>query len=132
MRVIRRQLVALVFAVLASQAAGMAVTPVALFTSGGASAAGNEIIACTCPDGGMGKECPMHKHQTSVPSRDTPRCVSCHDNTDAALTTLVGATGLLVERQHAEVPDGISDRLIPLSTRPLDVVRPLLSPPPRS
>ena len=129
---VRRRLVAMVVAVLASQAAGIAAAPLAFFEDRAAASTASEPIACTCPGGGMGKECPMHKHRPPASSPDTPRYVSCHSSTEIALTTLVGVTGLLAEGQQTEVPDGVSEAVVAASTEPLNLIRPPVSPPPRS
>lgn len=132
MHSIRRRLIALVLVMLAGQLAGMAATPTVLCQMGGAAtSASDDEIACTCPRGPNG-ECPMHTHKKPASSsRETRWCAGCQDNEDAVLTTLIGFAGVIVPRQHPVVPEGVSASVGALVERPLNLLRPPVSPPPR-
>jgi hypothetical protein len=129
---IRRRLIALVFAVMAGQVARIAATPVVLCEMGGAvTSASADEFACTCTLG-PNAECPIHKHKKPAPvSGETRWCTGCSDSPGAALTTLIGVAGELVLRQQPVAPEGLSESLRVLVERPLNFGRPPVSPPPR-
>ena len=131
MRTLRGRLFALTLIVVIGQLAGTVAASTALLGSVSPSNRSSEGTVCTCPHAADG-ECPMHKHRPPASSPDTPRYVSCHSSTEIALTTLVGVTGLLAEGQQTEVPDGVSEAVVAASTEPLNLIRPPVSPPPRS
>jgi len=123
----------LVFAVLAGQVAGIAATPVVLCEMGGAvTPASADEIACTCTHG-PNAECPMHKHKKPAPvSGETRWCTGCSDTPAAVLTTLMGVFGEIVLRHQPIAPERLSESLSILVERPLNLVRPPVSPPPRA
>lgn len=118
---------------MACQMAGIAATPLVLgqMDSTTTSAVTDEG-RCTCAHG-KNAECPMHK-QTKPASapRGTQWCSGSHDTQEGVLTTLVGFAGTLVQRHQPAAPEGVSASLGALLERPLDIVRPPVSPPPRN
>jgi len=130
-RLIRRRLIVLVLAVIAGHVAGIAATPAVLCQMGGAAAARADEIVCTCIHG-SNAECPMHKHKKAAPmSSETRWCTGCSDAPAAVLTTLMGVSGEIVGRDQPVAPEAVSESLSILVERPLNLVRPPVSPPPR-
>ncbi|MES1256123.1 MAG: hypothetical protein ABUS56_10975 [Acidobacteriota bacterium] len=132
MRSLRHRLVALVFAVVACQVAGIAGTPVALGTMLVTDSTGGDEVACTCTHG-PNAECPMHEHKKPAPpSRDTRWCTGCHDAADMVLTPIVGFVAPLVDRQGVDAPVGVAASVTAAVDFSLDLARPPASPPPRT
>jgi hypothetical protein len=129
---IRRRLIVLVLAVMACQLIGFAAAPIAVCQMGSPATSTVSVeVTCECPRDSTA-ECPMHPHQKPAPSRrETRWCAGCQDSQELVLMTLIGVAGAIVQCRHPGAPEGVSESLAALFERPLDVVRPPFSPPPR-
>ena len=140
MRFVRLRLLALALVVVTGQLASTVAASVVLCQSraatGGAAA---DNVVCTCAHGPM-SECPMHKghgthgtpgaHEPDSSSRGTRWCAGCGETPEMVVTTLSVAGP--VERHRHVAPQTQSQSHAASVERVLDVVLPLISPPPRA
>jgi hypothetical protein len=136
---IRRRLIAFVLTVIVGTLAAVAATPVAigqLIAASAPAAAPSEQALCTCGHG-MDAQCPMHHHgadsrkPTQPPAKGNRWCAGCRDSVDMTLTAMIGFAVPMVDSCRLTPPDAASESLVAFAARPLDLVRPPVSPPPR-